>query len=839
MALLRTLAPLAARHLRGRAIIFVAMAGIAYALASSAPTHGQGAISACASGDYADYYASLPFGALAGVASCATCHTSAPALSPFGTDYAATAQVFFAAPTYTYYVHSWTTALALGDSDGDGYTNGEELQDPQGLWRNGDPDPPGGASSRVSNPDDPAALPPAPTITQLGGVSAASTVQGTLSLQALLDTTVGARKLVYDILDGGGQVVRSYTRQSSGYTAAGATFFLSWDSNDVPNGTYTIRATLADASGNPARNSVRSVAGVTVSNPARALRYVAPGGQDSGDCTSGAAPCASLGYAVGQAQNNDEIRIAAGSYPVGSAAGPLAVGVRVSLRGGFAPGSWATPDPQANQTVLDGQKQRPLLAFGAGADGFSVSGLTIANGAGSRGAGVAISGASGSFSQVTFSGNTASGDGGALAVDSAGGATLERVSFFANTAGGRGSAIFSQAPLALTNALVAQNSAATGGSIAISAAGASQLTYVTVAGGGRADPAIWLDGAANQTTITNALISGHSQGVQMAASGPSLTLQRVLVADDVNTPIDRLGGSLSGAPLRGPAGFVNEPFGDYRLAFGAPAIDAGQSTPAIADDRDGSLRPSGPANDLGAYEFLGPAGQLFFYNISPNVQLPAASATLEVRLSVASVSPVSVHYATSDGSATAGVDYTATSGDLSFAPGETSKTIAVPLLSPSPAITRTRSFAVALSAPSGATLGSFSSAVVSLLPPPDPPRVTLTADVAEASRYGPRPARVTFERDVASATPLTVAYTLGGDAQAGVDFAPLTGEITFPAGALSATLPIAPIGGAGERLLTVSLQPGAGYLLGRRSVTVRITGVYQVMNYLPLLTRAR
>ena len=39
-----------------------------------------------------------------------------------------------------------------------------------------------------------------------------------------------------------------------------------------------------------------------------------------------------------------------------------------------------------------------------------------------------------------------------------------------------------------------------------------------------------------------------------------------------------------------------------------------------------------------------------------------------------------VHYATSDGTATAPADYTATSGDLSFVANETSKTIQVPII---------------------------------------------------------------------------------------------------------------------------------------------------------------
>jgi hypothetical protein len=68
-----------------------------------------------------------------------------------------------------------------------------------------------------------------------------------------------------------------------------------------------------------------------------------------------------------------------------------------------------------------------------------------------------------------------------------------------------------------------------------------------------------------------------------------------------------------------------------------------------------------------------------------------------------------------------------------------------------------------------------------------------------------------------------------------VDYAPLSGAITFPAGALSTTLRIEPIGGSGARLLTVTLKPGAGYLLGRTSATVRFSGTLQWLIYTPLI----
>ena len=47
----------------------------------------------------------------------------------------------------------WSAALAALDSDNDGKTNGEELQDPNGVWRIGDAAP--GDVNLVSKPGDP------------------------------------------------------------------------------------------------------------------------------------------------------------------------------------------------------------------------------------------------------------------------------------------------------------------------------------------------------------------------------------------------------------------------------------------------------------------------------------------------------------------------------------------------------------------------------------------------------------------------------------------------------------------------------------------------------------
>jgi len=57
----------------------------------------------------------------------------------------------------------------------------------------------------------------------------------------------------------------------------------------------------------------------------------------------------------------------------------------------------------------------------------------------------------------------------------------------------------------------------------------------------------------------------------------------------------------------------------------------------------------------------------------------STSFTFTVSLSAAYDQPVTVSYRTVNGTATAGSDYTSTSGSVTFAPGETTKTITIQL----------------------------------------------------------------------------------------------------------------------------------------------------------------
>ncbi|MCR6568994.1 Calx-beta domain-containing protein, partial [Acinetobacter baumannii] len=91
----------------------------------------------------------------------------------------------------------------------------------------------------------------------------------------------------------------------------------------------------------------------------------------------------------------------------------------------------------------------------------------------------------------------------------------------------------------------------------------------------------------------------------------------------------------------------------------------------------------------------------------------AGTATYTVTLTGNTSLPVTVNYATANGTATSGTDYTSTSGTLTFAPGETSKTIIVPILNDH-TIENSENYTITLSSPSNATIntGSVSTAII-------------------------------------------------------------------------------------------------------------------------------
>lgn len=129
------------------------------------------------------------------------------------------------------------------------------------------------------------------------------------------------------------------------------------------------------------------------------------------------------------------------------------------------------------------------------------------------------------------------------------------------------------------------------------------------------------------------------------------------------------------------------------------------------------------------------AGTLQFEASSVSVNENAGSVSLSVTRSGGSSGVASANYATANGTASAGTDYTATSGDFTWADGNSdNKTITVPISDDSVA-DGDKYFTVQLSSASGASLGSPYSVTVTIVDNDTPP-FTLSASISLLSGFG-------------------------------------------------------------------------------------------------------
>jgi Calx-beta domain/RTX calcium-binding nonapeptide repeat (4 copies) len=167
---------------------------------------------------------------------------------------------------------------------------------------------------------------------------------------------------------------------------------------------------------------------------------------------------------------------------------------------------------------------------------------------------------------------------------------------------------------------------------------------------------------------------------------------------------DRLWGNAGNDKLYGLAGkdYLNGGAGND-LVSGGPGADTlicgpGRDT-AIADGSDKI------AADCETVQGV-PKPSVSVANVSQSEgDSGSQPAAFTVSLSKASPLRVTVAYATADGTANAGADYTASSGTLVFAAGQTSKTVAVPIVGDT-AYEPDETFTLTLSNPVNATLGT-------------------------------------------------------------------------------------------------------------------------------------
>lgn len=152
-----------------------------------------------------------------------------------------------------------------------------------------------------------------------------------------------------------------------------------------------------------------------------------------------------------------------------------------------------------------------------------------------------------------------------------------------------------------------------------------------------------------------------------------------------------------------------------------------------------------------------------------------------ISLSTPSILTVTVDYATADGTATAGSDYQSTNGTLTFAPGETSKQVAVNIIGDT-MDEPSETFFINLSNASNATiLDGYGQCTIA--DNDSPPSLSINdASVAEGDD-GTKTVDFTVSLSAASGFTVTVNYaTADGTATDGSDYQATNGTLTFAPG---------------------------------------------------------
>ena len=230
-------------------------------------------------------------------------------------------------------------------------------------------------------------------------------------------------------------------------------------------------------------------------------------------------------------------------------------------------------------------------------------------------------------------------------------------------------------------------------------------------------------------------------------------------------------------------------------------VPAGQVVTATATDSDGNTSEfSSCRTATGA-----PAVSVGDTTVAED----GGSATVHVRLDGPSARTVTVDYATAPGSASAGADYTTTGGTVTFAPGETSTTVSIPIVDDDLEESPPETFTVELSNPHEATIADGSGVVSIADNDPSVFVVNSNADSSDgactaapgnctlreailAANASPGPARIEFQIGPGGAQTIAVASPLP----------PIDDPVTID----GQTEP----GFMGQPLIEVSAAPGVG-----------------------------
>jgi uncharacterized delta-60 repeat protein len=253
------------------------------------------------------------------------------------------------------------------------------------------------------------------------------------------------------------------------------------------------------------------------------------------------------------------------------------------------------------------------------------------------------------------------------------------------------------------------------------------------------------------------------------------------------------------------AGVLDTSFGTNGLATAdiSGNFDEARSFVVLPDGRLTLAGLAGNPTDIGGGSDFGLAQFTSDTTATTNIASVAGptsvtqgqSALFTITLAQPATSALTLNYTTAGSTAVAGTDFTTTSGSVTFAAGEQSKTVTVPTLA-NAGNTSGRAFALSISAPQGTSVSfTNSTANVSILGTGAqgtlPTLGIQNVSVTEPTSGATGSAVFVITLDNPSTLPVTFRYaTADVSAHAGTDYTSATGTVTIPAGSTTVNLAV-------------------------------------------------
>jgi hypothetical protein len=251
-------------------------------------------------------------------------------------------------------------------------------------------------------------------------------------------------------------------------------------------------------------------------------------------------------------------------------------------------------------------------------------------------------------------------------------------------------------------------------------------------------------------------------------------------------------GNGEGARRFGSADVTTDAGGDASFDVTFPtSLPANQVVTATATD------PAGNTSEFSQCSQTAQAvGSVGFADSNVTVSEAAGTASFTVNRTGGSAGTITVNYSVVGVTATAGSDFTPTQGTLTFADGETSKNIIVPIINDDLDEPSGETAKVTLSTSGDLdTLGALSVATLTIIDDDPPPSASIGDATVTEGDSGTTAATFTVSLSAASGKTITFSFaTADGTANAGSDYQSAAGTLTFNPGETSKTVSVPVIG---------------------------------------------